>query len=92
MIQTAIGPIDICNVNAFTGSVLKFAIGIGGGIAFLLILFGVFQITTSQGDPQRLQAGKEMIESAIFGLLMIIFSIFLLRLIGVQILAIPGLI
>ncbi len=54
------------------------------------MLFGAFQIMTSQGDPERLKAGKELIGSALAGLLMIIFSVFLLQLIGVQILQIPG--
>jgi len=89
-ISTAIGCINVKDPNAFIGSVLKFAIGIGGGIAFLLMILGVFQIITSAGNPDRLKAGKELITSALIGLLMIIFSVFLLELIGVKILQIPG--
>lgn len=89
-IETALGCIPTGNVNQFIAWFLKFAIGIGGGIAFLLMLIGVFQIITSAGDPERLKAGKELITSALIGLLMIIFSVFLLQLIGVQILQIPG--
>ncbi len=65
------------------------AIGIGGGIAFLLMLFGGFQVITSAGDPERLNSGKEIIGSAITGLLLIIFSLFILKLIGVDILGLP---
>lgn len=89
-VNTALGCIPIGSANNFIAWILKFAIGIGGGIAFLLMLFGVFQIITSSGDPERLKAGKELITSALIGLLMIIFSVFLLQLIGVQILDIPG--
>lgn len=67
------------------------AIPAAGGIAFLIMLFGVFTIIISSGNPEKLNQGKEMIVSAIAGLIMILFSVFLLRLIGVDILGIPGL-
>ena len=66
-------------------------LGIAGGIAFLLMLYAGFTIVTSSGDPQRLQGGKELLTAAISGLLLIIFSIFILRVVGIQILAIPWL-
>lgn len=75
--------------SAFMTDILRIGIGVGGGIAFLLILFGGFQILTSAGNPEKLQAGREVVTSAITGLLLIIFSIFLLRLIGVNIFGIP---
>jgi len=87
-VWTAFGCIST-DPSGFFGSILKVGIGIGGGIAFLLILFGGFQILTSAGDPEKLQAGREVVTSAITGLLLIIFSIFLLRLIGVNIFGIP---
>lgn len=65
-------------------------LGIAGGIAFLLILFGGFQILSSAGNPEQLNEGQELISSAVAGLLLIIFSVFLLRLIGYDILRIPG--
>ncbi len=89
-IDTALGCVDVSNTNAFMAWVLRFAIGIGGGIAFLLMIIGIFQVIISTGDPDRLKAGKELITSALIGLLMIIFSVFLLQLIGVQILQISG--
>ena len=74
------------NVN----NILKYAMGIGGATAFILIIAGAFQIILSAGSPDRVKAGKEMITSAIAGLLLIIFSVFILRLIGYDILQIPG--
>ena len=68
------------------GFALGWGIGIGGGIAFLLIVFAGFQILTSSGDPTRLKAGQELLTSAITGLIMLIFSVYILRLIGVDIL------
>ncbi|MBU1071577.1 hypothetical protein KKG65_04205 [Patescibacteria group bacterium] len=90
-IETAIGCIST-NVESggFVGSLLELAIGLGGGIALLLILYGTFIVTTSAGNPDKLTQGKEIISSAVSGLLFIILSIVLLNLIGVKILAIPG--
>ncbi len=89
-IDTAIGCIPISDTNAFVGFILKWAIGIGGGIAFLLIVVAGFQIMTSSGNPERLKAGQELLTSAIAGLIMIIFSVFILQIIGVTILKLPG--
>lgn len=89
-IDTAIGCIPIEQQGMIT-FLLRWAIGIAGGIAFILIIIASFQIMTSQGDPKRLQAGKELLSSAIMGLILLIFSAFILRVIGVDILGIPGL-
>lgn len=78
------------SVNDFLKSFLSIGIGAGGGIAFLLILFSGFQTMTSAGNPEKLHAAKELMTAAISGLFLIIFSIFLLKLIGVDILQIPG--
>ena len=43
-------------------------------------------VMTSQGVPDRLKAGQELLTSAISGLIMLIFSVFILKFIGVDIL------
>lgn len=88
-VDTAFGCIQVTGAS-FVNTLLNFGIGIAGGIAMLLIIFGGFQIITSAGNPERLNEGKELISSAITGLLMIVFSVFLLRIIGVDILGIPS--
>ena len=70
--------------------IIPYAIGIGGLIAFFLMIFGGLQIILSGGNPEKVKAGKEIITSAIAGLLLIIFSVFILRLIGVDLLNLPG--
>lgn len=87
-INTAFGCINVEGTDFIT-KLLNFGIGIAGGIAMLLIIFGGFQILTSAGNPERLNEGKELVSSALTGLLMIVFSVFLLRVIGIQILGIP---
>jgi len=89
-IQTALGCIPTKDTTQFVGWLLGAAIKIAGGIAFLLIIFGAIKVLTSSGNPEAVKAGQEMITSALMGLLFIIFSLFLLELIGVKILQIPG--
>jgi hypothetical protein len=52
--------------------------------------YGFIQMATSSGDPKVLQGARETIQSAITGLLISIFALFILRLITVDILHIPG--
>lgn len=89
-IRTALGCIPTNDLNRFAGWILSKVVFVASGIAFLLMAFGAFQVITSAGDPKKAQAGKELITSALSGLLFIILSIFLLKLIGVDILKIPG--
>ena len=86
-LKTAIGCIPILTTKeAFLSFVLKWAVGIGGGIAFLLIIYAGFMIMTSAGNPERLKAGQELLTSAISGLILLIFSVVILKIIGVDIL------
>lgn len=85
-INTAIGCIPFEDIPSFMGWILGWAIGVGGGIAFLLIAYSSLMIMTSSGNPERLKAGQELLTSAISGLIMLIFSIFILRFIGIDIL------
>lgn len=76
--------------DLFIKSILSIVFGVAGGIAFLVVVFGSITVLTASGDPTRLQNGKDMITSSIFGILLIIFSVFLLRVVGVDILQLPG--
>ena len=87
-IDSAIGCIPVSNTNEFMGWILGWAVGVGGGIAFLLIVYASFMVMTSQGVPDRLKAGQELLTSAISGLIMLIFSVFILNFIGIDILGI----
>ncbi|MBI2020607.1 hypothetical protein HYS94_04265, partial [Candidatus Daviesbacteria bacterium] len=63
-IQTAIGCIHTSPVG-FTRDLLRFVLGIGGGLAFLMMLLGAFQMLTSAGNPETLAAGRERLTSAV---------------------------
>jgi len=88
-INTALGCIPV-EMDKFIAWILPYLFGIAGTLAFLLMVYGFILIGTSQGDPKALQGAKETVTSAIMGLLVSLFAIFLLRLITLDILKIPG--
>ncbi|PIU37551.1 hypothetical protein COT02_00310 [Candidatus Roizmanbacteria bacterium CG07_land_8_20_14_0_80_34_15] len=87
---TGLGCIPL-DLNTFiTSFVLTTGIGIGGGFALLCIIYAAFMMQSSQGNPEKLKKAQEMITSCIMGLMLIIFSVFIMKIIGVNILRIPG--
>jgi hypothetical protein len=90
-VNTALGCIDTEDPKSFISALLLLGTGLGGGIALALMLYGVFVVTTSAGMPDKLNAGKEIITSAVAGLIFILLAVFLVNLIGINILGIPGL-
>lgn len=65
-------------------------VGIGGAMALLCIMYAAFILQTSRGNPEKIKKAKEMLRACITGLLLIIFSVLILKVIGVDILRIPG--
>ncbi len=88
-VWTAVGCIQR-TPQSIVKTFLEIGLGVGGGICLLMCLAAGFMITTSQGDPKQVSEGREMITSAVIGLLFIIFSVFILQFIGVTIFNIPG--
>lgn len=89
-IYTAIGCISTNSIQLFTEFYITWAIGLGGGIAFALFIISGIMIVTSAGNEQRLKAGKQLLTAAIGGLLLLIFSAFILKVVAVDLLNIPG--
>lgn len=73
------------NKNLF-GIFLSFA----GVLTLLCIIYSAFILQTSSGNPERIKKARQNLTSCISGLLVIIFSIFILRIIGGDIIKIPG--
>lgn len=90
-INTAIGCIPVNNITEFASFFLRWGLAIAGGISVLMIVYAGFILISSTGDPKKTIAGQELLTSSIAGLIFLIFSIFILRLVGVDILGIPGL-
>jgi len=87
--NTALGCIPV-EMDKFIPWLLGWLFGVAGGIAFLLMSYGFILVATSAGDEKKVQGAKETITSAVVGLLVCVFAIFILRLIAVNILHIPG--
>lgn len=79
------------SLSSFIGqTVFGLGIGLAGGFSLLCIIYAAFMMQSSQGNPEKLKKAQELITSCIMGLMLIIFSVFILKLIGVNILKIPG--
>lgn len=89
IISTAFGCIPVIP-RLFTAEFVSRAVMMAGGIALLLTIFAGVMFMLSSGNPDRIATSARMFKSALFGLLMVAFSIFVLRLLGIHLLNIPG--
>ncbi len=87
---TALGCVPIEFSAFITDFLLRIGIGFAGLCALLCIVYSGIQLQLSRGNPEKIKKAQEMLTSCIMGLTLIIFSVFLLRIIGVNILKIPG--
>ncbi|MDP2632107.1 MAG: hypothetical protein Q8P25_00085 [Candidatus Curtissbacteria bacterium] len=83
--KTGLGDIPT-NAGAFVNKILSLAVGLAGGIALILMVIGSIRVLTSSGDQQKLSGGRDQIVAAVAGLLFLIFSVLILRFIGIEIL------
>jgi hypothetical protein len=88
---SSLGCIEISSFQNFIQkNVFGWGIGLAGILAFGCMIYSAVQIQLSGGNAERVKKSQEMLTSCIMGLMVIIFSVFILRLIGVTILQIPG--
>lgn len=67
-----------------------YGVGLIGGIALLMLIYGGYNILTSRGEPNKVNIGKSCIIYSIVGLLLAIFGYVFIQFIAVDILHIPG--
>lgn len=89
-VWTSLGCISPNAKDFLEKTVLGFGVGLGGIMALICIVYSAFILQTSRGNPEKIKRAQELLTSCITGLMLIIFSIFILKLIGVDILKIPG--
>lgn len=69
---------------------LRLAAQVAGGLALLFLLIGGAKWVTSAGDPKAVMEAKETITAALAGLILVVFSVLILKIIGYEILHLPG--
>ena len=79
-IWTAIGCVPI-QPSPFAASLVGILFQLAGGVGMVLFLIAAFLCATSQGDPQKVQACRETATSVVVGILMLIFSLLLIRIV-----------
>lgn len=89
-VNTGLGSIPT-NITSVISTAFGILLSFTGGILLIIIVFSGYRIMTSQGDAEKIKGARETLTSAIVGFLFIVFSITILRVIGVDILHIPGL-
>lgn len=89
-VGTGFGAVSI-DVSSFIGSLFSILLSFSGGVILLVIIFAGYRLMSSQGDPEKIKTAREMLTAGVIGLLFVIFSVTILRIIGVDILHIPGL-
>lgn len=88
-VWTAVGCIP-SKPESIIKTIITIGLAIGGGVVLVMIMVGSFMLSVSQGDPNKTKEAREIITSAIIGLLFVIFSVTILQFIGVSVLHIPG--
>lgn len=85
-LPTGIGCIPLSFSTFIQDYVFRVGLGIAGVTALLMIIWSSFQLQTSEGNPDKVKNAWKRIRVAGLGLTMIILSLFILQIIGVNIL------
>lgn len=88
-VSTALGCVPSVP-KEFAAWTVRLVMGIAGGVALMLLILGGVQFVSSSGDPDSLDEAKEKITAAVSGLMLILFSVLVLKTVGVDILDLPG--
>lgn len=88
-IDTALGCMPV-STSGFTSALLTFLAGTAGAISLIIMLMATIQIMTGGDNAEQVKKGKELFTGAITGLLFIIFSVTLLKIIAGDVIQLPG--
>lgn len=86
---TVFGCVD-ASEGGFVQNLLQIILGIAGGVSFLALLYGGAILLGSKGNSEQIQQGKSILIGAVSGLILVLFSIFILQFLGITIFNLPG--
>jgi len=88
-VWTALGclPTDISGI---VSSLFTIFSGVFGGLVFLCLVVNGIIIMTSRGNPEALKKGQESITACLVGFLVLVMSVLFLKIVGADILDLPG--
>jgi len=66
--------------------ILNVGIGLGGFVSILCVTLNAIRLQLSRGDSSKIQSVRENMTSCILGLVLILFSVFILRIVDITIL------
>jgi len=90
--NSALGCMPMNSVERFLAEgVLGFGITLAAAASIFCIIYGAIQFQLSAGESAKVQKAQKLITQCIVGLLIILFSVFILRFVGVNLLRIYGL-
>lgn len=69
-------------IGSLVSTITANAFYLAGIVAFIFIIVGGFAIITGSGDPKKMESGQKTLTMAITGLLIIVFSYWIVKLIG----------
>lgn len=90
-INTALGCLSVFPPSRLISNIFKWAVGISGAIALIILVYAGILMLASQGDAKRVKAAQELLTAAISGIILIILAVIILNFIGINLLDLGGL-
>lgn len=79
-VQNGVATLDC--IGPLFQNIIGAALNLAGVVALFFIIFSGFKYITSGGDPKQLEGARQTLTYAIIGLLIILFSFFIINVIA----------
>lgn len=66
----------------WVGKILPYIFGIAGIVLLFMLITSGYQMMVSKGDPKAMEMAKNRITTSIIGIVIMLFSFFIVRIIG----------
>ncbi|NOY15153.1 MAG: hypothetical protein GXP43_02955 [bacterium] len=90
-VWTVFGCMNTTGTGGLFSTIFRILSFLLGGVAMLLLVYASFLYITSQGDAEKIKQAKSLLTAIIAGILFIIFSIMIMKFVGLTLLDLPTL-